>query len=515
MSVKDLYKKAETSWLAEKIDKKMIRHYLNLVHVREDAVLLHGMPRSQLRSGFNKLSKDIIAIQGIPIDRVEASFAEVERWTNDNRASVMSTSSASSVRSIFSFAQSSNRTSLASSLTQSSDGAQGTTVTRFVCPTCYTSFGRSNDMLDHLRHLCEKANVARHKCLNCQHEEESKIDMDLHCIKAKKLDPQHCLGSVEMHVRVKLGFGCPHCRAFFHTTDYSTYDQCIVGYHRHLLQHAKDRTLAAQATPSKRVLASIREDMDVRTTEGTRSVAEVVESECRRRNLPRGALLAFEWDDANAAWFWHHLENGQRDESDLMGDVDVDTFFSTLVRKGHHSDTEQSALHPLASPRELRQSHAPVSSASSSSSAVQPAVAASVYNGAEDPTLSSFDFDFDFGLPTPPNLGNQYEARLDDANPWTVDLEPPTPANVSYPKRKRGLSDIAWRSQQLCPNLVVGQSNCDKPLPLLPAFHEQDVPPVNPGWFTMPIVDGIRTSSLYGWNEELPTTISPAALNLY
>ncbi|KAK0945525.1 hypothetical protein LTS01_026059, partial [Friedmanniomyces endolithicus] len=62
------------------MDKGLIKHYLNLVHVKEDVMALHGMPKELLNSSFAALKKDITAIQGVPIDQVASSFIEVERW---------------------------------------------------------------------------------------------------------------------------------------------------------------------------------------------------------------------------------------------------------------------------------------------------------------------------------------------------------------------------------------------------------------------------------------------------
>ncbi|KAK1028430.1 hypothetical protein LTS16_020638 [Friedmanniomyces endolithicus] len=238
MSIKDVYKQAKPSWLGKKIEPKMLPHYLYLVPIREDVSLLHSMPEWKLKQKMKELTKSLVAIQGIPLDVVETSFADVERWKNDNRASFMSASTSSSAHSTFSLPHSSKRGSLASLFTQYSGDAQVQELIRFNCPTCYTSFSRPNDLLEHLRGRCEKADVARYICHNCQHEAESTIDMDRHCINAKTLDPQHNLGSVEVHVQVKFGFGYPYCCHYFPTTDHPTYDECLVAYHAHIFGKA-------------------------------------------------------------------------------------------------------------------------------------------------------------------------------------------------------------------------------------------------------------------------------------
>lgn len=39
---------------------------------------------------------------------------------------------------------------------------------------------------------------------------------------------------------------------------------------------------------------------------------------------------------------------GQRDESDLLGDIDVDTFFRRLMRRGHRSEMDDSVVRNAA-----------------------------------------------------------------------------------------------------------------------------------------------------------------------
>ncbi|KAK1057241.1 hypothetical protein LTR74_014292 [Friedmanniomyces endolithicus] len=161
MSIKDVYKQAKPSWLGKKIGPKMLPHYLYLVPIREDVSLLHSMPEWKLKLKMRELTKSLVAIQGIPLDVVETSFADLERWTYDNRASFMSASTSSSAHSIFSLPHSSKRGSLASLFTQYSGDAELQEVIRFECPTCDQSFGRPNDLLGHLKKLCERADVAR------------------------------------------------------------------------------------------------------------------------------------------------------------------------------------------------------------------------------------------------------------------------------------------------------------------------------------------------------------------
>ncbi|KAK0901155.1 hypothetical protein LTR91_023026 [Friedmanniomyces endolithicus] len=489
MSIKDVYKQAKPSWLGKKIEPKMLPHYLYLVPIREDVSLLHSMPEWKLKQKMKELTKSLVAIQGIPLDVVETSFADVERWKNDNRASFMSASTSSSAHSTFSLPHSSKRGSLASLFTQYSGDAQVQELIRFNCPTCYTSFSRPNDLLEHLRGRCEKADVARYICHNCQHEAESTIDMDRHCINAKTLDPQHNLGSVEVHVQVKFGFGYPYCCHYFPTTDHPTYDECLVAYHAHIVCHARGGKAAPQASRSKRVLASIRGNLEIRTTEGLRSILELVEFECQRQHLPRGACWRFQWDDDKyAKTLWQCLENGQRDDSHLMGGIDVGTFFSDLVRKGHHFETDASAPHPLTDPHDVSR------------------LAASVQAGAENLALSLFDFEL---------YENQREAQIHDGDSQSSYLAPPTSAIVPDHKRKRSLSDTAWLSQHLNPIAAARHGNCDKPLPLLPTLYEEQMSQVHNEAPFMSNAGWAHNGSIYTTNEEVPTTTSPAAFPPY
>jgi len=92
MSNKDIHKQAKASWLGKKVEPRMIPHYLNLLQIREDALLLHGMPESKLQQVWKALKKDLVAIQGIPLDVVETSFADAERWTNGTLHTLPTTS---------------------------------------------------------------------------------------------------------------------------------------------------------------------------------------------------------------------------------------------------------------------------------------------------------------------------------------------------------------------------------------------------------------------------------------
>jgi len=389
------------------------------------------------------------------------------------------------VHSIFSLPQSSKRGSLASLFTQYSGDAQVQEVIRFNCPTCYTSCGRPNDLLKHLKD-CERADEARYRCHNCQHEAESTIDMDRHCINAKTLDPQHNLGSVEVHVQVKFGFGYPYCCHYFPTTDHPTYDECLVAYHAHIVCHARGGKAAPQASRSKRVLASIRGNLEIRTTEGLRSILELVEFECQRQHLPRGACWRFQWDDDKyAKTLWQCLENGQRDDSHLMGGIDVGTFFSDLVRKGHHFETDASALHPLTNSQDLT---------------------ASVQAGGEDQAPFSFDVEL---------FERQLEAETHGADAESSYLAPPTSAMVPDHKRKRSLSDTAWLSQHLNPIAAAKQRNCDKPLPLLPTLYEEHTSQVHNEAPFMSNAGWAHNGSIYSTNEGVPTTAYPAAFPPY
>ncbi len=96
MSIKDIYKQAKSSWLGKRIEPKMLPHYLNLVQIREDVLLLHSMPEWKLKQKLKELTKGLVAIQGIPLDVVETSFADVERWTNGT-LNILPTTSKSSV----------------------------------------------------------------------------------------------------------------------------------------------------------------------------------------------------------------------------------------------------------------------------------------------------------------------------------------------------------------------------------------------------------------------------------
>ncbi|KAK1813424.1 hypothetical protein LTR12_012215 [Friedmanniomyces endolithicus] len=488
MSIKDGYKQAKPSWLGKKIGPKMLPHYLYLVPIRKDVSLLHSMPEWKLKQKMRELTKSLVAIQGTPLDVVETSFADVERWTNDNRASFMSASTSSSAHSTFSLPHSSKRGSLASLFTQYSGDAQVQELIRFNCPTCYTSFSRPNDLLEHLRERCEKADVARYICHNCQHEAESMIDMDGHCISAKTLDPQHNLGSVEVHVQAKFGFGCPYCRAYYPTGNYPTYDRCLVAYHAHIVWHAKGGKAAPQASRSKRVLASIRWDLEIRTTEGPRSILWLVESECQRQHLPRGACWTFQWDNDYAKFLWQCLENGQRDNSHLMGGTDVSTFFSDLVREGYHFETDASAPQPLTDPHDVAR------------------LAASVQAGTENLALSLFDFEL---------YENQRQTQIHDGDSQSPYLAPPTSAIVPDHKRKRSLPDTARLSQHLNPIAAARHGNCAKPLPLLPTLCEEYTPQAHNEARPMPEAGWAHNGSIYTTNEGVPTTTYPAAFGPY
>jgi len=330
--------------------------------------------------------------------------------------------------------------------------------------------------------------VARYICHNCQHEEESLVAMDRHCVNAKTLDPQHNLGSVEVHVQVKFGFGCPYCCHYFPTTDHPTYDRCLVAYHAHIVWQARGGKAAPQASRSKRVLASIRGDLEIRTIEGPRSILELVESECLRQHLPRGACWTFHWDNDYAEFLWQCLENGQRDNSHLMGGTDVGTFFSELVRKGHHLETDASAPQPLTDPHNVAQ------------------LVASVQRGAENPALSTFDFEL---------YENQREAQIQDGVSQSSYLSPPTSAIVSDHKRKRSLSDTARLSQHLNPVAAARQGDCDKPLPLLPTLYEEHTSQVHNEALFMPTAGWAHNGSIYITNKDVPMTASPVAFAPY
>ncbi|KAK1057665.1 hypothetical protein LTR12_007196 [Friedmanniomyces endolithicus] len=309
--------------------------------------------------------------------------------------------------------------------------------------------------------------------------------MDRHCIRAKKLDPQHNLGYAEVHVQAKSGFGCPYCCAYFPTGDHPTYDQCLVAYHAHIVWHARAGQAAGQASHSERVLASIPGDLEIRTTEGPRSILELVESECQRQHLPQGACWTFQWDDDYAQWLWQCLENGQRDDSHLMGGIDVGTFFSELVRNGHHFETDAPGLYPLTNPQDL---------------------AASDQAEAEDPTLSLFDFEL---------FERQLEAQIHDANSESSYLKSQTSAISPDHKRKRSPSDNAWLSQHPNSTAATRQRNCDKPLPLLPTLYEEHTSQVHKEAVFMPKAGWAHNGSIYITNEEVPATAYSAALPPY
>ncbi|KAK0278971.1 hypothetical protein LTS00_013583 [Friedmanniomyces endolithicus] len=151
-----------------------------------------------------------------------------------------------------------------------------------------------------------------------------------------------------------------------------------------------------------------------------------------------------------------------------MGGTDVSTFFSELVRRGHHFETDASALQPLINSEDL---------------------SASVQAGAEDPALFLFDFD---------NFERQLEAQTHGAN-----------------KRKRSLSDTAWLSQQQNTTAAARQRNCDKPLPHLPTLHEEYTPQAHNEAPFMSNAGWAYNGSIYTMNEEVPTTAYPAAFPPY
>ncbi|KAK3630105.1 hypothetical protein LTR56_017631 [Elasticomyces elasticus] len=290
--------------------------------------------------------------------------------------------------------------------------------------------------------------------------------MDAHCIMASKLDPQHCLGAQEFEV-TKVGLGCPHCSGFFRTVDYRTYDECLAKYHYHIVQHAKGRDIVGRGSPSKRVLASIREDIEIRTTDGPRSVRHVVKAECRRQGLSSSAWETFRWEDANAAWLWDRLEHGQLEQSDLLGDTDVDAFFCHLVRTRQRSDYEDHMLR----------------SALASSLPPPPQRLVASQEAVEGRGYASPSFNKDSGLASP---------------------MPPQPP---HHKRKRNLSDVSWRSQQLSP----GQANLNKPLPPAPSSHEQLASTVEQDWNLFSDTDGVPWTGHYDCNNEGMWPFAPTA----
>ncbi|KAK0325505.1 hypothetical protein LTR82_003789 [Friedmanniomyces endolithicus] len=471
MSSKDIYKQAKSSWLGKKVEPGMIPHYLNLLQIREDVSLLHSMPEWKLKLKMRELTKSLVAIQGIPLDVVETSFADVERWTYENRASVISASTSSSVHSIFSLPQSSKRGSLASLFTQYSGDAQVQEVIRFNCSTCYTSCGRSNDLLKHLKD-CERADEARYRCHNCRHEAESTIYMDRHCINAKTLDPQHNLGYAEVHVQAKFGFGCPYC---------------LITRQSRLTTSASSPTMhisygmpEEEKPPHKLHVASACSRASVGTWRSERPKAL---GRSWGSSNPNAS-----WDDKYAQWLWQCLENGQRDDSHLMGGIDVGTFFSELVRKGHRFETDASAPQPLTDPHDVAR------------------LAASVKAGAENLALSMFDFEL---------YENQREAQIHDGNSQSRYLAPLTSAFVPDHKRKRSLSDTACLSPNLNATPAARQRNCDKPLPLLPTLYEEQTSQVHNEAPFMSNAGWVHNGSIYTTNEEIPTTTSPAAFPPY
>ncbi|KAK1057240.1 hypothetical protein LTR74_014291 [Friedmanniomyces endolithicus] len=242
---------------------------------------------------------------------------------------------------------------------------------------------------------------------------------------------------------------------------------------------------APQASRSKRVLASIRGDLQIRTTEGPRSILELVESACQRQHLPRGACWTFHWDYDYAKFLWQCLENGQRDNSHLMGGTDVGTFFGELVRKGHRFETDAFAPQPLTDPQDLT---------------------ASVQAGGEDQAPFSFDVEL---------FERQLEAETHGADAESSYLAPPTSAMVPDHKRKRSLSDTAWLSQHLNPIAAARHGNCDKPLPLLPTLYEEHTSQVHNEAPLMSNAGWAHNGSTYTTNEEVPTTAYPAAFPPY
>ncbi|KAK4898368.1 hypothetical protein LTR27_003964 [Elasticomyces elasticus] len=452
MSIRDLYKAAEASWLVKEIDKKHLKHYINLLPVKEDMRLAHGMPKDCVAAGFAEMKKSFVALQDVPLQEVESSFAALELWMSGNRGSFISSTSSSSANSIFS--QSSKASSLASLITQYSDNSQAGKTIGFPCPTCDQSCTRSNDLLKHLR-KCEKSGVKRYMCLYCQLETTSPVDMDAHRIMASRLDPQHCLGAQEFEV-TKVGLGCPHCKQFFRTIDYRTYDECLTRYHHHIVQHAKSRDIVGRGSPSKRVLASIREDLEIRTTDGPRSVRHVVKAECRRQGLSSSAWETFQWEDANAAWLWDRLEHGQLEQSDSLGETDVDSFFCHLVRTRQRSDYEDHILR----------------SALASSLPPPPHKLEANQEAIDGPRYGSTSLGDDSGLASP------------------------APPHPPHHKRKRNLSDTSWRSQQLSP----GQADLNKPLPPPPSSHEQLVPIVEQDWNLFLDADGVPWTGHFDCN---------------
>ncbi|KAK3071348.1 hypothetical protein LTR53_008783 [Teratosphaeriaceae sp. CCFEE 6253] len=469
MSSKQLYKSAESSGLAQKMDKGLIKHYLNLVHVKEDVMALHGMPKELLNSSFAALKKDITAIQGVPIDQVASSFIEVERWARDNRASFASSASSSSAHSIFSHTSRPN--SFASVITQYSDDVRSHGIVRFFCPSCPKSCGRTNDLLEHMRDYCEKVNLTRYKCHNCQHEAEREIDMngpEGHCTLARRRDPQHGLGFAKYDVPVKIGLGCPHCSAYIQIPGAHAYDHRLATYHSHVVQHARHAATTGPGSHSKRVRASIRDDIIIATTDGPRSVAQVVALYCQRNRLPPDAWQYFEWDDVNAMWFWDRLEHGQFDEADPKRETgfwDVDEFFNGLVRRAQHSMLEYHTRQALLA--DLQQSTGSASSALPATATALPSGhPATLSQSAGPSSRATVKMIPD---PTPvEHLTSAPRHHTADWNTgtWSAVVVAPSTASASFKKRKRGPSDGS--RHLLTTTSQPGRYNTDKPLPPTP-----------------------------------------------
>ena len=336
-------------------------------------------------------------------------------------------------------------------------------------------------MLEHLLNQCERINLTRYLCQTCQHKEDNEAAIIRHCVKAAKRDPHHILGIGTYELPAKIGLGCPHCEKYFHTAKYKRFEDCVRAFHRCVVSHAKNKKTAGKGSFSKRVRASIQDDIVIRTTSGPCSVLQLVEDQCERWSLPRHAWKEFEWDDVNGEWFFDRLEHGQYDEADPMreyGFWEVEDFFSGLVQRAvcpSHEDATRDAL--LSS----MQGHDPVSLAMSPGRlATQPEVYREAHNTHQAAFASSSKQDAVPGY-TYPDYSNGYLQPQTISTPvgsWNAVIV--APSTAAHKKRKRGPSDT---SQRTTTGLTISaKPDSNKPLPPLPSYDWDT-------WDTFPVID--------------------------
>lgn len=207
---------------------------------------------------------------------------------------------------------------------------------KFFCPSCGGGYGRSNDMVNHMRKKCEEENLVRYKCYECNAVEEIKGRMRTHIEDAHPRPspgPDGPLGFGEFELPAKRSFGCPHCETSF---------GALSEYHDHLIQqHFLKDKINNRGSPSLRVQNGIR----------AAGLAGALQNECKRRHMHADTWELFEWDDVNAWWFWDRLEYGVRDPDvdpfSYMGIEDPRTFLAALIDRAQNPSNDNIILAAL------------------------------------------------------------------------------------------------------------------------------------------------------------------------